>query len=323
MRILTRVPPAEATVDAQSTAPRYAVVVATRNRGAKIVPLIESILASDVREFEVVVVDQSTADDTRKAIEPFLADRRVRYVFSELCGTSRARNLAISLTSAPIIVITDDDCLVPRNWLAAIAQPFEDHPRVGVVFCNVDPVPVAAPGYTPHIRFAENRIISTAGEAWAVSKHGLALGAGMAVRRTTIDSIGGFDELLGPGGTFPSAEDNDLSWRALMRGWRVFQNSDVTVIHDGFRTLDELRRLVSRDHYAVGGTVAKYLKSGHWQIMSFLVSWLVRFGVIDPAIDILNRRRPRGFRRPYMVVRGLLDGLRRPIDPGTLCYRSS
>src|SRR5688572_22460876 len=87
---------------------RYAVVVATRDRGAKIVPLIQSIQASEVQDFELVIIDQSSSDATAQAVAPFLVDERIRYAHSCARGASRARNDGIALTTAPIIAITDD-----------------------------------------------------------------------------------------------------------------------------------------------------------------------------------------------------------------------
>lgn len=301
------------------TTPRYAVVVATRNRGEKIVPLLESVQANEERDFEMVIVDQSTTDVTRRAVEPFLTDARIRYVFSSVPGASRARNLGISMTSAPIIAITDDDCTVPKNWLAGLARPFADNPRVGVVFCTVDFVPSSEPGHTPHIHFRRSRTVSDVQTVW--KNKFLSLGAGMAIRRAALADVSGFDELLGPGAVFQAAEDNDLAWRALVSGWSLYESNEVSVMHDGFRSLDELRELVKRDFYGVGGTIAKYLKSGHWQISSLLLAWMFRFGFAGPAQDLLALRAPRGFRRPYMLMRGLLDGLRTPVDSKTIRYR--
>lgn len=300
--------------------PRYAVVIATRDRGAKIVPLIESIRANDVEDYEVVIVDQSANDATERSVAPFLVDRRFRYVRSSPVGVSGGRNLGIALTSAPVIAITDDDCVVPKDWLRGITRPFEQYPRVGVVFCSVEPVPVSEPGHTPHIIFRTNRMLSSVMGAWTSSSKHLSLGAGMAVRRAAFDELNGFDELLGAGAKFGAVEDNDLSWRGLLRGWTTFQCADVTVVHDGFRTVEELRHLVTRDFYGVGGAVAKYVQVGQWRVTWFLVAWLLRFGVILPARDVLGGRRPRGFRRPYMLVRGLVDGLRTPLDRTDLLY---
>ena len=304
-----------------SEGPRYAVVVATKDRGAKIVALLESIALSDTDSYELVVVDQSPADDTEKAIAPFLADPRITYVRSNVAGTSRARNRGIAMTTAPYIVITDDDCIVPANWLTEICRPFETHATVGVVFCNVEPVPVTELGVTPQVHFPANRVIMSVRDVWSTSSHGLALGAGMAIRRAMLADVKGFDEVLGPGATFPAAEDNDLAWRGLLRGWWTYHSTDVAVIHDGFRPISELRGLVIRDFFGVGGTAAKYLRARRWQVLRLLLSWIVHFGIVEPTRDVLARRRPRGLRRPYMLLRGVARGLRTPFDPATMCYR--
>lgn len=302
--------------------PRYAIVIATRNRGPQIVRLLESIRDTGAQSFEMVIVDQSSDSATRDAVAPFLVDHRIRYVASDRPGASRARNEGMASTTAPYIVITDDDCIVSTGWLPGITQRFDQDPGVGVVFCTVEPVIVDAPGHTPHVRFEANRTITSQREVWAAAHKGMALGAGMAIRRAALDDLGGFDEVLGPGARFPAAEDNDLAWRALGRGWSVYLTNDIAVIHDGFRTLAEVRELVARDFYGVGGTAAKYLRLRRWDVLRLLLAWLVEFGVVGPAKDALAGRRPRGLRRPYYLVKGVVDGLRAPFDVTTGCYIS-
>lgn len=271
----------------------------------------------------MVIVDQSSGDSTELAVAPFLIDARIRYVRSTETGLSCGRNQGIALTSAPLIAITDDDCIVPSNWLAGIAEPFDRHPRVGVVFCTVEALPVDKPGLTPAVNFASNRIIDDVTTAWKLSGRGLALGAGMAIRRAMLDDVHGFDEMLGAGARFGSCEDNDLSWRGLIAGWWTFQNADVAVIHDGFRDLDELRQLVIRDFFGVGGAIAKYLRTGRYQIIWFLMAWILKFGLIDPGRDIVAGRKPTGFRRPYMMLRGLIAGFRTPMNRPQRVYSSN
>jgi hypothetical protein len=60
---------------------------------------------------------------------------------------------------------------------------------------------------------------------------------------------------------------------------------------------------------------------GHLRIAAMAVHLLFRFGVTAPVKDLLNGRAPRGLRRPYMLARGLFDGLRAPLDRTTGRYR--
>lgn len=302
-----------------SPTPRYAVVVATLNRGIRIRPLLESLLRSETPDFELVIVDQSPHDETRRAVEPFLADSRVRYFHLSIPGTSRARNFGFTVTSAPIIAITDDDCIVPPGWLSKLSWPFDEHPKVGVVYCNVDPVPVSEPGHTPQIRFPASRVVQSM-DGIRVSQP-LWMGAGMAIRRKMLDDVGGFDEMLGPGCKFSACEDNDVAWRGLVRGWWVCENADVSVLHDGFRSLAQLRSHSNRDFFGMGAAIAKYLKTGHFRVAAMLLPLFYKFIVVLPVKDLVAIHVPRGWGRPYMLFRGVMAGLRAPVDRTTLFYK--
>jgi GT2 family glycosyltransferase len=301
--------------------PRYAVIIASYNRGDRIVPLLASILRSEVADFEVVIVDQSMDDETRCAVKPFLCDPRFRYMHLDVAGTSRARNHGLRLTTAPIIAITDDDCTVPTDWLPRLAAPFEAHPEVGVVYCNVDAAQSErGPGHTPQIRFPRTRLIRSLRDIRLSQP--LWMGAGMALRRSILADVQGFDEMLGPGCAFSACEDNDIAWRGLVRGgWWICENADATVVHDGFRTLEQLRSHGMRDFYGIGATLAKHLKMGHLRIAGMVIPLLYRFGIAAPARDLSKGCSPRGLRRPYMLMRGFFDGLRAPLDRTTGRYR--
>ena len=310
---------ADARATAEETTPRYAVVVATYNRGSRILPLATSLLCGHVGDFELVIVDQSSNDETRNALQPFLGDNRIRYVHSEIPGTSRARNIGLQLTTAPLIAITDDDCIAPPNWLSLLMAPLEQHPQVGVVYCNVAPAQADSEGFTPHIRFPETRLIRSVSDIRLAQP--LWMGAGMAVRRTILADVGGFDEMLGPGCAFSACEDNDLAWRGLVRGWWVCENAQSTVVHDGFRSFEQLRAHGMRDFYGIGGTFAKFARIGQWRIAGMALPLLYRFALQLPARDLLRGRPPGGLRRPYMLLRGFLDGLRAPLDHDSCRYR--
>lgn len=307
----------------ESAEPRYAIIIATRNRGRKIEATLKSILKSKDSSFEVMVIDQSTNKETEEAVKPFLQDGRIQYIYSDIKGTCRARNLGIRESSAPYLVITDDDCILSEDWLPKITAPFEKHPEVGVVFCTVEPLPFdPSEGYTPHILFEKNRIIHNPAESFKGIGEGLGLGAGMAIRRSFMEQIKGFDQVLGPGSKFPSAEDKDVAIRALYKGWWVFENAEISVLHDGFRTMEEVRSLTQRDFYGVGGTFGKYLKAGHWAVLRLILTWLFLFGVFNPLKDVVRLRRPRGFKRFYYLLRGVIDGLGMPVNKDTIQYVS-
>ncbi|MDT8307421.1 MAG: glycosyltransferase family A protein, partial [Anaerolineae bacterium] len=194
--------------EAAAALPAVSVVIATRNRGPSVVATIESVLASNHPRFEVIVIDQSTNDVTAAAVSNLLADPRLRYVHSDTVGYGRAHNLGLRIARAPIVAMTDDDCVVPPNWVETFERIFRSHPRVAVAYSNVLPAEHDPElGFVPaYVRSTDRLIRSLWRPPFTVG-----IGASMAVRRDAVRSLGGFDPALGPGGVFYSAGDRDIA----------------------------------------------------------------------------------------------------------------
>jgi GT2 family glycosyltransferase len=273
-------------------------------------------LANTHPSFEVILIDQSTNDETENAIECFEHDPRFRYIRTNTRGAGRSRNIGMREARGEIVIYTDDDCTVPTNWVESMSVIFDKHPRVGVAFCCVKAIPYDyTTGYIPAIQFPTSRVIHTIGEL-----HNLLMGAGMAVRREPILKIGGFDENMGPGTGFPSYEDVDLATRALLKEWWVYETNEVAVIHDGFRTWEDFKKLTRRDWFAVGAGNAKPLKCGHWETSILIARFALGEGLWKPFSALLRFQKPQGFRRFIHFCEGFLAGLKTPVDRKTLVY---
>ena len=146
------------------------------------------------------------------------------------------------------------------------------------------------------------------------------IGAGMAVRREPIVSLGGFDENMGPGAEFPSAGDRDLAIRALLKGWWVYETVSTSVIHFGYRTWAEGRELTRRDWLAMGAMCAKPIKCGYWQTAIFALYESIGYGILQPLAPLFKGKRPQGFRRFVFFWRGFLQGWQTPVAHDTLVF---
>lgn len=83
-------------------------------------------------------------------VDQFRYDPRFHYLRSSTKGLGRGHNAAIALTQSELIAITDDDCVVPPNWLSAVVGVLAADERVGVVFGSVLPCDYdATTGYVP------------------------------------------------------------------------------------------------------------------------------------------------------------------------------
>src|SRR4051794_16001833 len=96
-----------------------AVVVPTRNRAERLGALLESLATQEGPEFEVIVVDNASDDDTQAVIANAGA-RSIR--LDEPMGPAVARNRGWRSADAQLVVFTDDDVVAQPGWLDALAR---------------------------------------------------------------------------------------------------------------------------------------------------------------------------------------------------------
>lgn len=280
-----------------------AVVVCTRDRPDKIGQALTSILANDHPAFRVTVVDQSTTDDTRRLVESIAAtDDRVEYVHSSAPGLSRAYNTGVARSAGEVIAFTDDDCIVPTDWLRSIVSAFAREPDGDLLYGQVLPAHPDGDGteLTPFLLIPEAARLSRS-DGFRV----FGMGANFAVRRRLFDAIGGFDEVLGGGGPLRSSQDYDLAYRAYRAGRVILLRPEVTLRHDGRREADDWPALLL--NYGIGDG-AFYTKHVRCRDPYALLLLLRRLGRTGASHLVKRARRQDGADGSY--VRGMLVGIR-------------
>ena len=115
--------------------PSVSVVMAAKNYARFLPVAVDSVREQTFADWELVVVDDGSIDDTPTVIKPFLSDSRIRYVRSDKLGQTRAKNLGIGLSRAPLVAFLDaDDVWMPAKLEKQLAV-FRAQPEAGVVFC--------------------------------------------------------------------------------------------------------------------------------------------------------------------------------------------
>ena len=102
----------------------FTVIICTYNRSSnlpKCIEYLERQQGTDGFQWEVLIVDNNSSDDTSQVVEKLAADSSVdlRYVFEEKQGLNHARNRGIEESDSRYFCYVDDDILVATNWLAA------------------------------------------------------------------------------------------------------------------------------------------------------------------------------------------------------------
>jgi glycosyltransferase involved in cell wall biosynthesis len=301
----------------QDDPPPVSALVCTCSRDRLVANTVSSILANTYPNFELIVVDQSSDKETEEALGPFRANRRLRYLKSQTIGKGSALNVGLSETRGAVVAITDDDCTVPTNWLQTFASIFLAHPTVAVAFCCVEAGEHdRKAGFIPDFVCYGDKVLTSMHDARSLR----GMGAGIAVRRSMIEKIGGFDPMLGPGSRFPSGDDRDVAIRALLAGYHIYETSSIAVKHLGFRTWQQGRQLARRDFLAIGAAYSKLLKCGRIELAYIPTNEFIKYALWPPIWDLLHLREPRGMVRITAFLEGFLEGLRTPLDRTTMRF---
>ncbi len=110
------------------------VIIPTYNRASYIGEAIDSVLTQIFRDWELIVVDDGSTDDTAKVLEKYRRqDPRIHYVRQKNAGSSRARNTAITHISGKYVAFLDDDDRWLPKKLEMQVQFMESNPTIG--FC--------------------------------------------------------------------------------------------------------------------------------------------------------------------------------------------
>jgi len=184
--------------------PRVSVVVCSYNGGPTLEQCLRSLLALDYPDYEVIVVDDGSTDDTRAILARYPA---VRAIHQANRGLSAARNVGLQAATGAIIAYTDSDCYADPDWLTHLVHQLERGGASAVGGPNLSPPDgwlaacvAAAPGQPTHVL-----------ESDQVAEH--IPGCNMAFRREALEAINGFDPEYRKAG-----DDVDVCWRLQQAG---------------------------------------------------------------------------------------------------------
>lgn len=225
--------------------PKISVVIPTHNRPQLLIRAVESVLAQTYSDYEIVIIDDGSTDDTAKVVEQFLLTipekaGRVRYVWQKNIGLSGALNTGIANAVGEwLSFLADDDTWLPRK-LELQMQAVETFRACGACFTDAH--------FVTHSDI-ELTLFECFGMR-SIEKQGAIRDAGLfavtncctwvqtfLVRADIVRRIGGFDA------TLPYWEDRDFIFRLALLTDLCFVNEPVVCIdrdpnrHSGSSTL--------------------------------------------------------------------------------------
>jgi glycosyltransferase involved in cell wall biosynthesis len=230
------------------------VVVPTKDRPEKLERALASLKMALGSEDELVVVDSASADPGVARVAKAAGAEVVR---CERPGVNRARNAGWRATTHAALLYVDDDVVVGPGWADAFVGALADHPEAGFVSGRIGVPPEQGSVDRPVAVKEELESATLTAASTGVLGHS----ASLAVRRTALDQVAGWDEALGAGGRFKSSPEVDLFDRLFAAGWVGWYEPSAEAWHDQWRTKSDLVHLDWRYGYGAGARIAKLIRS--------------------------------------------------------------
>lgn len=289
------------------------VIVCTRNNSTKLQKALNSLAGLNIPpdfQWELIIVDNGSNDDTPKIIDNFKMESRlsVEYIFEPRRGQSNARNRGISEARGEVIAFTDDDCTAHPDWLQKIGDEFAADPSLlilggRILLYNQQDLPIT--------------IITTENKCTFRSPSQLfdfLFGCNMSFRKNVINVLGDFDPYFGPGSRYFACDDIDFIYRAYKKKLKIVYSPDVVIFHDhGRRTPQQFENLKYQYNFSRGALYCKHILKGDLQMLFLMLNEIAilffnffkRSGNSSPAkkTNFIRAFSKGFFTRLYDVIR--------------------
>ena len=198
------------------------VVIATFNREDSIIEAIENVLQyrNDIRK--IIIIVNGSNDNTLEYLNKYSGEEKIEIISSKInLGASGGKNLGMRRSTADLLVILDDDAeFYSANPFEEIRNIFYENDRIGLIQFSI------VNYHTKKIKkheFPGKSILLNSDKEFLISSY---TGAGHAIRKTMLDSIGYYDELF-----FYAHEELDLSFRIIENGWDMKYVPAIKIYH--------------------------------------------------------------------------------------------
>ena len=183
------------------------VVITVKNEGMNL-PLLLDALTKETGEFEIIIVDSESDDETRTIMDKICREKaNIKYI-RQRCSRGQGRNIGVRASHGKYIIFTDGDAIPQNDWIRKMASALDD--------CDL----VAGKTVSMEGKGTSNLPrVALYFKGFEITLPSMNLG----IKKSLFEKLGGFDE------SFVTAEDIDLNLRAIQNGakWDICEECIV------------------------------------------------------------------------------------------------
>ena len=114
----------------------FSIIIPSFNRGHILGRAIQGVLDQTFQDFEIIIVDDGSKDNTKTLISEYSNETRIKYVYQNNCGVCVARNTGARIAKGNYLVFLDSDDTVENTWLQDFYNSLANQ-QYDVAFCNI------------------------------------------------------------------------------------------------------------------------------------------------------------------------------------------
>lgn len=167
------------------------IIIPTFNRASLIPRAIDSVINQKYSEWELIIVDDGSTDNTKEIMDKYLIDSRIKYFKKSNSGAAHSRNVGVEQSTYNLITFLDSDDEAVPNWLSLITHPFTNE-KVEIACCGLTKYDVDG-----SVIF--NKQPANLGPSFNHYVGRFTNGGVFALRKRAFEAIGGYDKDLKSG----------------------------------------------------------------------------------------------------------------------------
>lgn len=187
--------------------PQVSILIPTYNHSQYVLETLDSVFAQTYLDYEIIVINDGSPDDTRQVLQPLVRENRIQYIEQENQGQAAARNRGLALARGKFIAFLDDDDLWPPDKLGWQVAFLQSHPDVAFVSGEVQDIDEKGQAIGSQINLPKTANFETLFNGNPFISPGQIL-----IRTARLREIGGLNENLW------GTDDYDLWFRLAKRG---------------------------------------------------------------------------------------------------------
>ena len=232
----------------------FSVVVPTYNRLRLLRNTLESLFKQDFPDYEIIVVDDGGNDGTAEYLAELTRNGRIHGISQANAGLAATRSAGLAVARGEFVAFTDDDCVVPPDWLKRYREAFLRTGAAGIGGATETGNPGNAYAFVNDIMHNHFKRAFASGAGGYGGGTPFLTGNNVAYSRSALERVGGPDPRFRMG-----AEDRDLAYRVSATGGLVVYEPSIVVQH--FNDSDFGRYVRQQYRYGVGSYLF-YTESG-------------------------------------------------------------